>query len=208
MQSDTWDNQRTILKQNISEIGNMSPLLIKTDISYDIDRLNHERKNMKVEWFTSTQTGLQYASNPLNQYTDSCGSFTKRILLSGLASSEEDFTHIVSEYKGTLYETIMQEQNAYRTRILCRPKQTCYTVHTDVTKYRYHLALVTNPDCFVLYPDKNCMFHIPADGYVYRMITNINHTVANCGNDRYHLSWGSHDNPFKTHEVNLRYAGY
>ena len=174
----------------------MSPSLVsRTNISYDIDELNFIRNHMTVEWYNKNQTGLQYATfvNNSNVYTQSCGSYTQRILpMSNFAGHEEDFIHIIPDYKNTLYETLIQEQNAYRTRILCRPKQTCYTIHTDVTNERYHLALETNSQCYVVYPESSQLFHIPADGYVYRMVTNVPHTVMNCGPDRYHLTWGSH----------------
>jgi len=126
--------------------------------------------------------------------------------------TEHDIAKTVPDYEGTIFEEIMNDWDAYRMRVLCRKKQTTYTVHTDVTPFRYHLALITNPDAYVVYPTHKKLFQIPADGYVYRMNTTEPHTVMNCGPDRYHLVWGSitKEKEYENEcaEIKLRYAGY
>ena len=176
----------------------------RTDVKYDLNRVLTEWENVQnsVKWYRDTQTALQYAEGNECQYTDPCGSFTNRV--SENVNREQDIDQIVPDYKGTIFENIMNEWGAYRTRVLCRKKQTTYSLHTDVNSVRFHLALVTNDTCYVVYPQKEKLFHIPADGYVYRMNTHEPHTVMNCGEDRYHLVWGSRE----VEEMGLRYAGY
>ena len=178
-------------------------LFERTSKRYDIDRILLEWENLskKVKWYDAgPQTALQYAEGNTCPYTDPCGSFTNR-LMSGKGTmlatprtpvkSEHDIAKTVPDYEGTIFEEIIKDWDAYRMRVLCRKKQTTYSIHTDVTPFRYHLALVTNPDAYVVYPTHERLFHIPADGYVYRMNTIEPHTVMNCGEDRYHLVWGS-----------------
>ena len=163
----------------------------RTDVKYDLNRVLTEWENIQnsVKWYRDTQTALQFAEGNECPYTDPCGSFTNRV--SENVDSEYDIIKTVPDYEGTIFEKILKDWDAYRTRILLRKKQTTYTVHTDVTPFRYHLALITNPDAYVVYPTHERLFHIPADGYVYRMNTTEPHTVMNCGPDRYHLVWGS-----------------
>jgi len=200
-------------------------LFERTNKRYDIDRvlLEWEYLSEKVKWYRKAgpQTALQYVEGNTCPYTDPCGSWTYR-LMNGegtmLATprtpvkTEHDIAKTVPDYEGTIFEEIMNDWDAYRMRVLCRKKQTTYTVHTDVTPFRYHLALITNPDAYVVYPTHKKLFQIPADGYVYRMNTTEPHTVMNCGPDRYHLVWGSitKEKEYENEcaEIKLRYAGY
>ena len=52
---------------------------------------------------------------------------------------------------------------------------------------RYHFAVDTNENCFILYRDHK-HFHIPGDGVCYEMNTDEYHTVVNASReDRVHL---------------------
>ena len=188
-------------------------LFERTNVQYDIEQILREWESIrpKIVWYgKGSQTALQYAEGQDCPYTDPCGSFTNRV--GKTVNEEKDITVLTPAYKNTIFETIIKEQNAYRMRVLCRKKQTTYTIHTDVTPFRFHLALITNPDSYVVYPNRNKLYHVPADGYVYRVDTSVPHTVMNCGPDRYHLVWGSISQEEKhvkyTSYTMLKYAGY
>ena len=196
-------------------------LFERTSKQYDIDRVLLEWENLseKVKWYKKSgpQTALQHAEGNTCPHTDPCGSWTFR-LMSGegtmlttpknKVNSEHDINTIVPEYKGTVFEDIINDWDAYRMRVLCRKKQTTYSIHTDVTPFRYHLALITTPDAYVVYPTHKELFQIPADGYVYRMNTTEPHTIMNCGPDRYHLFWGSISKEKEYEQTKLQFFGY
>ena len=185
----------------------------RTDVQYDLDVLlmTYEKisQSLGKDKWRYKQTALQYAVNPLRPHTDACGSFSKRIMPDLGIEKQEEFRHLNPEYKDTIFEEILTKHNAIRTRLMWRSTQTTYSVHYDMDSWRYHIALYTNPHAYVIYPKgyrelylkrkfppnlTDAIFHIPADGYVYRMRTDVPHSVANCGKeDRLHIAWGSND---------------
>jgi len=66
------------------------------------------------------------------------------------------------------------------TRLLSIPPQRSYPVHRD-SSMRYHLALETHPFAYIIYPTLNRIYHIPNDGYLYRMDATRPHAAINCG---------------------------
>ena len=162
-----------------------------TNQKYDLEQLLWEYETIKqnVPWHISEdgslQTALQHSGD--GSHTDGCGSFKERPEV-----SERDYSIILPEYKGTLFEQIIKDNNAVRTRIMVKSMHTTYSMHKDKAK-RYHLALYTHKDAFFIFPkrgliqDRKEIFRIPADGCVYEVDTTKMHTVANCGPDRTHL---------------------
>jgi hypothetical protein len=69
------------------------------------------------------------------------------------------------------------------------PAKSCLSIHADPSR-RYHYAIVTNPDAYIVAVKDNTgtFHHIPADGYLYQMDAHKTHTAINAGRtDRFHL---------------------
>lgn len=73
-------------------------------------------------------------------------------------------------------------------RLLWLKSGETYTAHTDPDD-RIHLAITTNPDCYLIDMDNKQMHHLPVDGQVYLMDTGVRHVASNFGGkSRVHLN--------------------
>ena len=73
-------------------------------------------------------------------------------------------------------------------RLLCLESGDTYTAHTDPDD-RIHLAITTNPDCYIVDLDTHQIHHVPVDGQVWNMDTSVRHTACNWGGKpRIHLN--------------------
>jgi hypothetical protein len=73
-----------------------------------------------------------------------------------------------------------------RVRLMLRRPSSCYSMHKDESE-RYHLAIQSNADCYVLFKDVG-IYQIPADGNLYQLEGRWPHTAFNAGkDDRIHL---------------------
>ena len=164
----------------------------KTNYQFDLDQLNFEWNNIKDfnltkdHWYQEIQTCLQHSETCVDKYTEGCGSIKR-----AGGRTERDFCLINDIYRGTLFETIINELNVVRSRIMISKRHTVYSIHKDRTK-RSHLVLNTNPDAFFILSEntieKSEIMHIPADGYIYMVDTTKPHTFVNAGEEsRTHL---------------------
>lgn len=81
--------------------------------------------------------------------------------------------------------SIIQEHDLIRTRVMLMPRKTCYYWHKDDTK-RLHIPIQTHEHCFLVFDDGP--IHMPADGNYYWMDTTRYHTAMNCSKiDRIHI---------------------
>lgn len=104
---------------------------------------------------------------------------------------EMDFCIFNEEFKDTyIFNLFAKGSHAYqfgRMRLAILPSHHCYSVHRDVSFRRSHIAIYTNPKCYILFPEKGA-YHIPADGFIYSMNVQEEHTALNGGDsDRIHL---------------------
>ena len=172
-------------------------LVKRMNRSYDIDKCLVEwahiwKTSFALRWMNSgdgsSQTCLQRNPNILsNPFTDGAGTFrdTNKV--------ELEYNMVNEVYEGTIFERVIRDLNGVRARLMTKMMHTTYSVHSDKTP-RYHLALITNPNAYFIFPTLNKIMHIPADGYVYEVDTTLPHSFANCGPDRTHLviSKGAH----------------
>jgi hypothetical protein len=105
--------------------------------------------------------------------------------------NEDDFTTINEEFRDTAFEEFLHQLPFpyRRARLMRLGKKTCLTIHND-TCLRYHLAIKTNPACFLVQMDGRVgtFHHVPADGYLYEMDGTQNHTAINASKEeRIHL---------------------
>ena len=161
----------------------------QTKYSYDLDKClvewDHIRLSAELRWMSSgdgsPQTCLQRNPSILsNPYTDGTGSFR------GTDKVELDYSMLNEIYEGTVFENVIRDLNGVRSRIMTKKMHTTYSVHFDKAP-RYHLALITNPNAYFIFPTLNEIMHIPADGCLYEVDTTILHSFVNCGPDRTHL---------------------
>jgi hypothetical protein len=175
----------------------------RTNWSYDLDKCLVEWDHIKIypdmRWKTfrdgSSQTYIQ--RNPKILSNHFIGG-VQRSAFRGINSEgrgrtvpsvkvDLDFNMLNEIYEGSIFEDIIRDVNGVRSRIMVKTAHTSYSVHQDKTP-RYHLALITNPNAYFLFPTMNEIIHIPADGYVYEVDTTLPHSFVNCGPaDRTHL---------------------
>lgn len=102
---------------------------------------------------------------------------------------ERDFTEFNEDFKGTAFYEVWQKMpfRVGRMRLNLLLPLTVYSMHRDSAP-RAHIALVTNPNCFLTSDDAQT-HHIPADGNVHIFDTTMPHTAYNASRqDRIHLT--------------------
>jgi len=132
------------------------------------------------------QTCLQRSNKfVVNPYTDGAGE--NREKKDRIIKVQSEYTILNEVYEGTVFADIIRDVNGVRSRIMEMNAYTSYSVHKDNSP-RYHLALITNPNAYFIFPTLNEIMHIPDDGYLYEVDTTILHSFVNCGpDDRTHL---------------------
>ena len=131
------------------------------------------------------QTCLQRSNKSVvNPYTDGAGE--NRDKKDRIIKVQSEYRILNEVYEGTVFAEMIQDVNGERSRIMEMNAYTTYSIHNDNSP-RYHLALITNPNAYFIFPTLNEIVHIPADGYLYEVDTTILHSFVNCGPDRTHL---------------------
>jgi len=173
----------------------------KTNHSYDLDRCLVEWERIQSRlgdelWDSDEvlgtgiygqrrQTCLQRSSKSVvNPYTDGVGEHRDK--KDRIIKDQSEFTILNEIYEGTVFADMIEDVNGERARIMHMNAYTTYSVHKDKSP-RYHLALITNPNAYFIFPTLNEIFHIPEDGCLYEVDTTILHSFVNCGPDRTHL---------------------
>ena len=81
--------------------------------------------------------------------------------------------------------SIIEEHNLYRVRLMNLKSKTCYSYHRDQCR-RFHIPIITNDNCFFVIEDR--LARLPANGNYYIIDTNKKHTAVNASwDDRIHL---------------------
>ena len=173
----------------------------KTNYSYDLDRclvewdkiqsrLGDELWDSDEERGTGIygqrrQTCLQRSNKSVvNPYTDGAGE--NRDKKDRIIKDQSEFTILNEIYEGTVFADMIHDVNGERARIMYMNAYTAYSVHKDNSP-RYHLALITNPNAYFIFPTLDEIIHIPDDGCLYEVDTTLLHSFVNCGTDRTHL---------------------
>ena len=138
-----------------------SELIVRTDLRYDPDQV------LQLALLTADGTDLRTKPSAV------------------VVSSEPPDggpSVLVEAFRGTYVEEILSSLPFRHglVRLLSIPPQKCYPIHVDGT-IRYHLAVDTHPFTYILYPSLRKMYHIPRDGFLYRMDATRPHTAVNCG---------------------------
>jgi hypothetical protein len=144
----------------------------------------------------ANQLGLTYRIGAKDPWIDASGSLYDKEL-NIVISKESDFScwnDLPSEYTKDIIELLAEKEKTKfgRIRYMRSMPKTGLSIHSDFEK-RYHYVLDTNPDAlFGEKVDENEVvakcYHIPADGYFYKVDTTKPHFVYNGGwSPRIHL---------------------
>lgn len=159
-------------------------MLVETlDQISNIEKLVQEVSELisKVAAETS-QISCQMSTPESENYLESTGS------LSNLENKlEAAYQFIPQSLKDTEIAKIIQHYKGYRARIMRMEPRKCYSVHRDIFK-RIHVPIVTNEQCWMIWPYENGCFHLE-QGFAYLTDTTQAHTFIN-GHDsqiRIHL---------------------
>ncbi len=158
--------------------------LAKLDVHYDLAKIRadvNDRYNLFGEDNVILVNSHPESKEPLKDFS---GWLPDEI-------SEDDFTIVNEEFRGTALDDLLQQLPFpyRRTRLMRLPKKSCLTIHID-TCLRYHYAIKTNPACFLVHMKDNIgeFHHVPADGYLYEMDGTEIHTAMNASKEeRIHL---------------------
>ena len=159
------------------------------EFSVDINRLILDSKKVlsKYPFNDHNQVCFQNTSKEFDVYQGTGDSRLPHCPTYGLP--EKDFVYFNEEFTDTIFCEIFNSfpYKMGRMRLMKVPPKKCYWMHNDPGMVRYHFAIDTNEDCFILYRDHG-HYHIPADGVCYRMNTEEHHTAVNASReDRIHL---------------------
>ena len=165
-------------------------LITPINFEVDIDRLKHDSAKALEKFPFNNHNQICFVNTSgdnLDPYEGTGDSRLSHCPMYGL--KEEDFNIFNTAFNNTIFEEICQHFpfKMGRIRLMKVPAKKCYWMHNDPGMVRYHFAVETNEDCFILYRDHG-HYHIPADGVCYRMNTDEHHTAVNASReDRIHL---------------------
>lgn len=103
--------------------------------------------------------------------------------------NEESYIHVNPSLKGSNLEKLINHYKCFRTRIMLMPSKQCYSIHADPTP-RLHLPIVTNTQCWMIWPFNN-QCHRMFAGDLYYTDTTQPHTFINGSEEnRIHVVFG------------------
>ena len=133
--------------------------------------------------------------NEIDTLLSTISDFDNQICIQGITS---DMNHSEKDFKFFLFpeldytNSIIEDMDLYRTRIMTLPKKSCLTYHSDPTM-RVHIPLETNDQCFMLI-DRTA-HHLKDDGSTYLCDTTKLHTAINASlSPRTHLVGVTYEN--------------
>lgn len=99
-----------------------------------------------------------------------------------------EFNYMNSIFLNTIWEETIKllPCKISRARIMIMKPESVLSIHRDIEP-RWHLALFTDPACLFYDHDSQTAFHIPADGYFYRIDTTRVHTAFNATANFYRI---------------------
>jgi len=184
--------------------------ITKLDFTVDLEKMREDLDDLLVHrpWpeedfvrkFPGNQLGISYRKGAQDPWLDAQGNLwdnEKKCFV----SEESDFSEInslVGDYTKSVLKRLEEVENTKlgRIRYMKADSKRGLSVHKDFD-VRYHFVLYTNPYSYFIEDFArtgkteeivgNC-YHLPADGYCYKVDTTRNHTIYNGGwEPRIHL---------------------
>ncbi len=155
-----------------------------TDIHFDLAAMRTVLQSVEPLFDRHNQIGVTSRPGAAEPLRDAVGWLPEDV-------TEADYSVINEEFRGTHIEKFLQSLPFQwgRTRLMRLPAKSCLSIHADPSR-RYHYAIITNPDAYIVavHDNTGTFHHIPADGYLYQMDAHKTHTAINAGKeDRFHL---------------------
>ena len=132
---------------------------------------------------------IKFPIGPIIEQVQSL-SFDKRLCLNETSGPLFSGPYkLKEEFKNTPLGNVLESIGPIgEARLLKLSSAESYTAHADPDD-RYHLAITTNSYCYLQDLSNQKLYHIPADGYIWRMDTSQIHVATNFGGrDRIHLN--------------------
>lgn len=94
---------------------------------------------------------------------------------------QEDFRIINPRFAGSYLEHVWKTfpYKIGRVRVMMLTPKHSYSLHRDA-EARFHIAVNTQSDCYLIYKGQPRWYHVPADGHLYRVETHVPHSAMNC----------------------------
>lgn len=103
-----------------------------------------------------------------------------------LEKDEKKYKYVQPSLEGTEIQKLIDQHNAFRTRIMIMPGRHSYSVHNDVTP-RIHVPIISNPQAWMIWPFDSVCTRL-SEGFVYWTDTTKEHTFMNGSTEqRIHL---------------------
>lgn len=90
---------------------------------------------------------------------------------------EKKYQYLNKSLVGSEIQNVINHYQGFRARIMLMPPRACYSVHADPTA-RIHIPIVTNDQCWMIWPYNNLCFRLPV-GKAYYADTRRRHTFVN-----------------------------
>lgn len=149
---------------------------IKTGKKYDVEKIISELES------------INYAINSNNNLQTWRGDFDvfDPINKERTAKTHFEETDITECYYDIPYiNSIIKENNLYRTRVMTLRSKECYSYHTDPTP-RMHIPVTTNNNCMFIVDEE--ILRMESVGHLYWLDTRLKHLALNGSfEDRIHI---------------------
>lgn len=174
--------------------SHLDEVVRKIDHPFDFSRIREAADEIEAKCpFTheNRQISLKHQRETVQDPRDGVGPL-QNIYAPGGPAFERDFRFFRQEFRNSYLREFAETIEASlsiklgRIRLMNLPGRRCYSLHQDRT-VRYHFVLKTNPQAIFVFPRQG-VFHLPADGFLYRVDTRHTHSVMNGAlSDRVHL---------------------
>lgn len=182
----------------------MRKFIEKTEIVADVNLMRKDLENLvnQVGWprkldengktLSSNQIGLTHRLGAMDQNLDNVGSLLNQTIAKEVEFTE--FNDLLGDYTRNIIRRLCELEGIKlgRIRYMRLQEKTGLTVHRD-SEIRYHYVLHTHPNAYFgeSFNDGELAakcYHIPSDGYFYKVDTTRDHFVYNGSRtDRVHL---------------------
>lgn len=191
----------SVLKQKLQPEN--IKFITKLELTSDLQRMSESFSLIleQATWGVKNQIGLNYRPGAENVWHDAAGKIydpVRKIML----GKETDFTewNIIPEYLRQQINIVASTHKFTpgRVRFMRLMPKTGLSVHSDDT-FRYHYVIKTNPHSYIAQKynitksdsdvaSTYITYHLPDDGYWYKVDTRQSHWVYNGGQEeRIHL---------------------
>ena len=192
----------------------MNGFVDRLDWTYDVQKLVLAYYSMDIPWSRKGSIAITCSREELDgKLMDAVhGGATERSIFNGeVVRKDEWYDQFIPYFeKHPAIQNVWEDMNqrlgkVFRMRFMRMEPMEALSFHTDAT-VRYHIPLITNTNCFffideglhVWDPNPKVegmgVYHLPADGGVFRVNTKERHTAYNGGNQsRMHLVLSAHD---------------